>query len=506
VIDYFFSGNQYIRVSRGDTGPGSLNAGYPAPISNWNWPAGFATNGIDAALYSGSKCYFFSGDRYIRVSRGVTGPGSVDPGYPAPISNWNWPNGFGANGIDAALWSGSVCYFFKGSQYIRVRRGDTGPGTVDPGYPAPISNWNWGPFGAQGIDGALYSGSKCYFFSGNQYVRVSRADQGPGLLDAGYPAPISNWNWGSFGAQGIRAPLYSGGPLLAPPSGGLISNSNYFLDDGGAALTDVSVTVNFDVDFVSSANAYSFQLNCYSTEGQHITTEWQQFVVYASPNSSELWARIDTWSGTQLTDELNRIDVALANMPSTTIKAGYAFNISLNADTSGNVTGATYTVWDNTGKSLGSTTIGIVGQKLRTTGQPATAANLAPIAALTFNVGGDYGGSTATLTGGAGTITYAASNALTAANAEPSYTDFDDNTAENANLIFGPLPETANQVITQSFQATTVGAALAAQEHPVRPHGHVLPPPDNLSLGRHALLPPDDLSLGRESPQTFGTR
>jgi hypothetical protein len=38
-------------------------------------------NGIDAALYSGPKDYFFSGNRYIRVTRGNTGPGTVDPGY-----------------------------------------------------------------------------------------------------------------------------------------------------------------------------------------------------------------------------------------------------------------------------------------------------------------------------------------------------------------------------------------------------------------------------------------
>jgi hypothetical protein len=43
--------------------------------------------------------------------------------------------------IDEALFSGSKCYFFAGSQYIQVTRGDTGPGTVDPGYPAPIANW-----------------------------------------------------------------------------------------------------------------------------------------------------------------------------------------------------------------------------------------------------------------------------------------------------------------------------------------------------------------------------
>src|SRR3984957_15729576 len=134
--DYFFSGKQYIRVTRTDTGPGVVDPGYPRPISsNWGWGT-FGADGIDAALYSGSKCYFFSGNRYIQVTRGETGPGAVDPGYPAPISNWGW-GAFGADGINAALYSGSKCYFFSGAEYIRVTRGETGPGTVDPGYPAP---------------------------------------------------------------------------------------------------------------------------------------------------------------------------------------------------------------------------------------------------------------------------------------------------------------------------------------------------------------------------------
>jgi hypothetical protein len=34
---------------------------------------------------------------------------------------------------------------------------------------------------------ALYSGTKYYFFSGNQYIRVTRGDLGPGTVDAGYP-------------------------------------------------------------------------------------------------------------------------------------------------------------------------------------------------------------------------------------------------------------------------------------------------------------------------------
>jgi hypothetical protein len=98
-------------------------------------------------------------------------------------------------------------YFFSGTEYIRVTRGTTGPGTVDPGYPAPISVWGWGAFGAHGIDAALYSGTKCYFFSGKEYIRVTRGEVGAGTVDPGYPKPISVWGWGSFGAKGIDAAL-----------------------------------------------------------------------------------------------------------------------------------------------------------------------------------------------------------------------------------------------------------------------------------------------------------
>jgi hypothetical protein len=215
--DFFFRGNQYISVSREDTGPGTP-AKHTSPISDWGWPAGFGADGIDAALYSGSKCYFFKGAQYIRVTRGVTDFGTVDAGYPAPISRWNWPSGFGAQGIDAALWSGPVCYFFKGKQYIRVHRGDTGPGYTDRFYPQPISNWGFpSNFGTNGIKGALYSGQVCYFFDGARYIRVKRGIEGAGLMDEGYPRLIEQvWDWpDGFGANGIDAALYSGGLVQA---------------------------------------------------------------------------------------------------------------------------------------------------------------------------------------------------------------------------------------------------------------------------------------------------
>ena len=298
MYDYFFSGSQYIRVNREETGPGFIDHG-PAPISEWNWPGGFGANGIDAALYSGSVCYFFKGAQYIRVNRGLTGPGCGVVG-PSPISDWKWPNGFGANGIDAALWSGGVCYFFKGNEYIRVTRGDTDFGTTDATYPKSIYGGGWGfptPFD-NGVKGVLPSGSKCYFFNGAQYIQVSRGFELGGFVDKTYPKSIAEWNWGSFGAKGIDAALYSGGPLVPAPPEGLISNYNYFFANRGENLMDVSATLNFDDDFFTTTNGFSLQFYGYSAAETGTIPTWQQYVIYLSPSSTQLWARIDNWYGT----------------------------------------------------------------------------------------------------------------------------------------------------------------------------------------------------------------
>ena len=156
-------------------------------------------------------------------------------------------------------------------------------------------------------------------------------------------------------------------------------------------------------------------------------------------------------------------------------------------DGTATVTGATYDVTDKNGHSIGSTTITIVPHLLRTTNQPATSANLAPIAAATWDIGGDYGGNTATLTSGAGIVTCSAGNVLAVSTNEPSYTDFDDGTAENANLIFGPLADFSSQSIAQSFVVTTEGGNAPQIRRDGRGR-HVLPPPDAASLGTVSQL------------------
>jgi hypothetical protein len=222
-------------------------------------------------------CYFFSGDKFIRVWRGQVGAGTIDPGYPHHISDWGWGE-FGAHGIDAAMSSGPVDYFFSGSRFIRVTRGETGPGVVDSGYPKSISEWGWGEFGAHGIDAALNSGAFSYFFAGDRYIRVSRGDVGRGRIDEGYPKPISAWGWGEVGADGIDAALFSGVDYFGSasvPRSGLGSNSNYRFAGDCKPLTDVTVTIDLaqhipllgngpPIHGASAVSGYVWQLNCFS--------------------------------------------------------------------------------------------------------------------------------------------------------------------------------------------------------------------------------------------------
>jgi hypothetical protein len=454
MIDYFFSGNQYIRVGRAETGPGSVNPGYPAPISNWGWK-GFGANGIDAALYSGSKCYFFSGNQYIRMTRGVVGPGTVDPGYPAPISNWGW-KGFGATGIDAALNSGGKCYFFKGNEYIRVTRGETGPGTVDSGYPAPISNWGWKGFGASGIDAALYSGSKCYFFKGNEYIRVTRGEVFPGTVDPGYPAPISNWGWKAFGANGIKAALYSGGPLATPPSAGLKSNSNYFLNNC-SNITGLTVTININGDMKSDIG-FGFQLNAYSATHDNADAA-QQYVILCD-SGGILWGWVDNWTSANK-EVINHREV-IATLPSATLPAGYVLQITLANDSSDRISGATYEAFNASGASIGSVTLTLTSLK-KDDGTLMTDADLAPITAFQLDIVGPYSGEMANLSSGLGTITYTASVNMAVGATEPSCVDWDYETLEQANTVYDTLPAAESTQFAQYFEVTSAGIARAKQ-------------------------------------------
>jgi len=402
--------------------------------------------------------YFFSGAEYVEVPRGDIGPGKVGPGYPAPISNWGW-GAFGADGIDAALYSGSKCYFFAGAEYIQVTRGETGPGTVDPGYPAPIGNWGWGAFGADGIDAALYSGPVCYFFSGERYIRVHRADTGAGQVDPNYPAPISNWGWGTFGADGIDAALYSGGPLLAPPSNGLESSSNYVLYSDCDQLSGVSITIDVTEDLVAAPPTageqygFSFQLNAWSPPNRAYPQDpewivWQQYIIGVRPTS--IVGAVNNWTAASLSGEqtINSPTLLLAQPPQPDmIPAGTQLTITLLTDQHGNVNGVTFAATPGQSHTLMLTSL------TKTSGGAVTSADLAPIVAIELNLVGPGDYKFANLISGAGTITYAASNSLEPLPSLPPCIapGSSGGTGESSNSIYGELPSTPSTTFTQSF-------------------------------------------------------
>jgi len=165
-------------------------------------------------------------------------------------------------------------------------------------------------------------------------------------------------------------------PAPAPASG-LGSNSNYLLYSPGAAgvcnnLTGLTVTINVDAD-ITGSDGFGFQVNAHSAKGDYDGA--QQYLIYLSPSSSppQLTCMVDNWQSTS--NQLINDQVELATLPSRTLPAGYHLTISLQNDSTGNITGATYVVLDNNGNTVGSQTITLLSVS------GVTSADLAPIVA-----------------------------------------------------------------------------------------------------------------------------
>jgi hypothetical protein len=352
-------------------------------------------------------------------------------------------------GTDSQLWNfepdpaGSGCYYIvnKGGKVIDIEEASTKAGASLDAHEKKdgANNQLWYFVTDPGGSGDCFIVSK---LNGN--VIDIQETTGP-ALDA-FPVKFTGYNnqlWsvvkGSFPSveDTVNAPgLNLGGGF-----------QNYVLQNGGDALDGVSVTIKIKTDFVSSANGYSFQLNCNSPNASDVTTQWQQFLIFTNAGSNQLIASVQTWFGPSVSDLLNNIQVPLATLPGTTLPAGYSMNITLNYynatpdfnDPSSLVAGATFTVSDNHGNSIGNTTITIIGNDLASTGNPATVANLAAIDTMQLNIGGWENSTRAALTGGTGEITYDAAVPLSAQWGLPSYVHL-IGTAESSNTVFGPLP------------------------------------------------------------------
>lgn len=179
---YFFNGSKYVRVDgilpgqdtdKTAVGPASISSGWKSIAA-----AGF--DSVDAVLkMSNGVAYFFSGDHYIRVDGIRVGENSDNLAVkPTPIhSNWRSIKEAGFDIIDAVLPMGDgVAYFFSGNKYIRVSSIAVGKNTdiLDVKPTEIVNGWpSLKEAGFKSIVAVLSIGdSDAYFFSGSQYVRV----------------------------------------------------------------------------------------------------------------------------------------------------------------------------------------------------------------------------------------------------------------------------------------------------------------------------------------------
>uniref|UniRef100_A0A8C8S1P9 Peptidase metallopeptidase domain-containing protein n=1 Tax=Pelusios castaneus TaxID=367368 RepID=A0A8C8S1P9_9SAUR len=152
-----------------------------------------------------SKIIFFIGQRFW-----VFADTQVDRGSPRPTTDLGLPPGVT---VEAAfVWGhNGKTYFFEGTRYWRF---DDWAGTVEPGYPRPLTLWKGVP---SGLDDVIsWNDGSTYFFKGTQYWRFLG---GSVEADSGYPksAP-QDWMYCQGSPTASPAPGPRGGP--GKPGGG----------------------------------------------------------------------------------------------------------------------------------------------------------------------------------------------------------------------------------------------------------------------------------------------
>jgi len=265
--------------------------------------------------------------------------------------------------------------------------------------------------------------------------------------------------------RGPQVPVPTG-PAPATKLGGQL---NYLMANGCQPLTGVSVVIDVTEDIVSDIGI-GFQLNAYSNAGAN--KAWQQFLIFqhvVTATEVAIDGLIETWpqstAGTGVDPTTNpqiRWGLNLGPpLPSTKIPAGYQFTITLGTDGSNRVDKVQFRVVDEHGNAAyDKPPIALIGLPLLdgTVPPKATAGDLAEIVAFQLNVVGPIGDQTATLTSGAGVITYSVDGMISAGSSLPTppgsdltCADSRWHTLEQANSTYSTLPEGIGTDFIQTF-------------------------------------------------------
>jgi hypothetical protein len=421
-----FAGDSARQIAVGQNSDGRLEIFYVGTNNDLyhNWqtqPNGTAWNGQTA----------FSGDSAQQVTVARNEDGRLEIFYVGTNNELyhNWQTAPGSS-----AWFGETS--FQGNSALQVAAGANFDGRLEIFYVGTDNTLyhNW----QTETDGLTWNGQTAFSRDSAQQVTVARNEDF--LLEIFY--------------VGTNNDIYHQWQL--PPAQGFGSNSNYILASNCNPLLGVTVTIDVTQDIAAVANTgptsgFSFQLNAYSPKNEKCA--WQQygFILFGS----YLVGFIDNWpmqGGPVVRDYFGMV-----SLPSPKIPAGYKLTISLQSDAKGNITGATYTVVDDNGKTLANVKQVLTSLTgLGTT--PANAADLAPIVAFELNLVGPVNGEGAVLSSGAGTFTYTATTPLTALVSLPPCAEFKTGTAETANSEYGTLPAQASTSLTQPFSVwlTTV--------------------------------------------------
>jgi len=200
---FFLSNGTYIRY---DLRNERAEEGYPKPIDDQTWPGlgPFAQLILAACNAPGGKAYFFlSNGQYVRYS---IQQDKIDPGYPKPIDDTNWPGLSKYSGaLSSALnWKdGKIQFFLTNGQYVRY---DIAKDRADADYPKDVTEDTWPGVASYKslLAGAFDRGNgKAYIFlKDGRYIRY---DVGADKADTGYPKAIDEGTWpGVASALGSR--------------------------------------------------------------------------------------------------------------------------------------------------------------------------------------------------------------------------------------------------------------------------------------------------------------
>lgn len=255
------------------------------------------------------------------------------------------------------------------------------------------------------------------------------------------------------------------------PLGG---NTNFVFNAASRCQNISGLTVSVDVtQELFAADGFSIQLNAYNSVGP--PTSWMQYVLMV--NGDQVGTRIEYWDIAQFLSCAASVPPSLAGiicsdamtfnnpnilgvqwwpapggatipnltLPSTnTIPANYALTIALQNDSSGNITGATFSVTDDMGNNFPLTLS--VDQEFQF-----------PIVAFQLNIVGYDNSQNTVFSSGGGLISYEAQNGLCVEGELPDLCSqsaaSDTPTAENSNVTYGAIsaPSCCGSSIQQSF-------------------------------------------------------